>query len=201
MRMGIVHRTVAADPSPSPGDVFLGSSGWHRSPSSQAEQREEQRHIVVAEDMPQHPELAAVPWRVSEHELYQEAPLENRLLVAEHLKRVLAVVLPKAALPDAAEREALQPILTNSGKTCQEMASHAFSFAAEQCRSSSYSVRQARGCVHIYLNNSVVECDAPRRCFLDDSFLELLVPGEGVDCERLGLGVDELDAVFDLPYL
>ena len=61
--------------------------------------------------MPQHPQFAVVPWWVSEHELDEEASLEDRLLVAEHLKRVLAMVLTEPALPDASEREALQPIL------------------------------------------------------------------------------------------
>jgi hypothetical protein len=31
--------------------------------------------------------------------------------------------------------------------------------------------------------------------------LQLLVPGEGVDRQRLGLGPEELDAVFDLLHL
>jgi len=52
--------------------------------------------------------------------------------------------------------------------------------------------------MHTYLHDGVVECDAPRRRLLDDPALQLLVPGEGVDRQRLRLRFQERDAVFDL---
>jgi hypothetical protein len=81
------------------------------SSSPEADQREEERDVVKAVDAPEHADLALVPQRVPEHELDEEAPLEHRLLVAEHLERVLAVVLPEPAVPDAAERGAVQAVL------------------------------------------------------------------------------------------
>jgi hypothetical protein len=52
-----------------------------------------------------------------------------------------------------------------------------------------------------HLHDGVVERDAPRRRLVYDALLQLLVPGEGVDRQRLGLGPEELDAVFDLLHL
>lgn len=75
------------------------------------EQRKHERDVVEPEDAAQHPHLVLVPRRVSEHELDQEAPPDHRLPVAEQLERVLAVVLPEPALPDPAERDAVQPVL------------------------------------------------------------------------------------------
>ena len=77
----------------------------------EADQREEERDVVEAVDVPEHADLALVPRRVPEQELDEEAPLEHRLLVAEHLERVLAVVLPEPAVPDATERDAVHAVL------------------------------------------------------------------------------------------
>ena len=49
-----------------------------------------------------------------------------------------------------------------------------------------------------YLHDGIVERDAPGRRLLDDPALQLLVPGEGVDRQRLRLRFQERDAVFDL---
>lgn len=52
-----------------------------------------------------------------------------------------------------------------------------------------------------HLHDGVVERDAPRRRLVDDPLLQLLVPGEGVDRQRLRLRLEELDAVLDLLHL
>lgn len=67
--------------------------------------------------MPQRPDLALIPWWVSEHELDQKASLEHRLLVAEQLEWVLAVVLSESAMANSAERDAFKSVLQHdSGK-------------------------------------------------------------------------------------
>lgn len=136
--------------------------------------------------MPEEADLALVPGRVSEHEFNEQAPLEHSLLVAEHLKRVLAVVLPEAAVPDATKRDAVQAILQADG--C---------FSGSCGNSEQWCWSDTAGVVH-YLHDGIVECDAPGRRLVDDPTLQLLVPGEGIDRQRLRLGFQECDAVSDL---
>jgi hypothetical protein len=94
--------------------ILLARLFTHSPPSAsspEADEREEERDVVEAVDAPEHSDLGLVPRRVAEHELDEEAPLEHRLLVAEHVKRVLAVVLAEPAVPHATERDAVQAIL------------------------------------------------------------------------------------------
>jgi hypothetical protein len=107
------------------------------SSSPQAEQSKEERDIVETEDVPEHANLAVVvvPWRVPEHELDEEAPLEHRLLVAEHLERVLAMVLSEPARPHAAEGDAVQAILQGKPYVGESSSELGVRFAGEKIRS------------------------------------------------------------------
>jgi hypothetical protein len=79
--------------------------------SPEAEEGEHEREVVEAVEVAHEGDLALVPGRVPERQLQEVAPLHDRLLVAEHLERVPAVVLPEPALPDAAEREPVDRVL------------------------------------------------------------------------------------------
>ena len=98
----------------SPNNNFFGPNPFRTfcySCPRQAEEGEDEPDVAVAVEVAHHGDLLLVPGRVPEHGLHEEASLQHRLLVAEHLEGVLAVVLPEPALPDAAERQRVDPVL------------------------------------------------------------------------------------------
>jgi hypothetical protein len=128
--------------------------------------------------------LVLVPWRVPQRELDEVAPLHDRLLVAEHLERVLAVVLPEPARPHAAERERVDRVLQTATR-------------AECILDMNFSARTDGKKKCAYLHQCVVEDDGPRRRLLHDPAPQRGVAGERVDSERLRYGSHKGDAVLD----
>lgn len=95
----------------------LRSSSAHRGSPLQTQQQQDQIDVVVVVCCAEQLKLGLPPRRVPEAELEQVVPPQHRLLMAERVEGVLAVVPPEPALSDTSKWQRVQQELRARGQT------------------------------------------------------------------------------------